>query len=218
MNENPHIHDLSPIVFSELFEVSIIGTAQDWEDFSYKYPHVFTPGPFTVSPTNQEGEIFTHFQFLSIEYWNIYCYTNIRGEENAIRSDLLLETYNNIALNKKNDKATIRSLIINENKIKNKIKNEIKDEGDFINMEYGKQMLIDEYALDKYSHFTEYIFCSTLYSFFEDILTKFVFELSGNKCFKDNIRSKDQMHGNEKYMSSIKINLKQPNESKYKNR
>ena len=42
MNENPHIHDLSPIVFSELFEVSIIGTAQDWEDFSYKYPHVFT--------------------------------------------------------------------------------------------------------------------------------------------------------------------------------
>ena len=85
-------------------------------------------------------------------------------------------------------------------------------------MEYGKQMFIDEYALDKFSHFTEYIFCSTLYSFFEDILTKFVFELSGNKCFKDNIRSKNQMHGNEKYMSSIKINLKQPNESKYKNR
>ena len=175
------MNEYKPIILDNLFEIVTVGNEKEWDAFFRQYPHIFAPGPWRVFPTDEREDIFNHYQFLSIEYWNIYCSSKINDDSNKNRIKDLLDKYREIWEYKetKKDKQFLSPRVSKE---------KIRDMEDFHDIEYGASIVLEDSLSAIESHFSETIFCSILFSFFEDILTKFIFELSGNKCFENNLK------------------------------
>jgi len=204
-----------PILYDELFKLIAFDNEDEWRKFSSDYEHIFTPGFHSDLPDTEIYELFNHYQFLSIEYWNIYCSSLISSESNKIRSDELLEKYHEIWQGKKtNNKPNIFIPEVDKSKIK-KI-------DDFTEVHYGIEEFLDPPLSITGPHFSETVFCTILYSFFEDILTTFVFEISGNKCFFNNIKYKRHYFYNTVrhkclYKDYMHHSIKKPQRKEYKN-
>ena len=204
-----------PILYDELFKLITLGDDEEWEKFSSEYKHVFTPGFFSQLPDTEIYDLFNHYQFLSIEYWNIYSSSLINSENNKIRSNQLLKKYREIWEGKAHNKNSTVTPGINERKIK-----EIDDFEFAIN--YPVEEILDPSLSAAGPYFSEIVFCSILYSFFEEILTTFVFNVSGSKCFFNNIKYKDHYfyktnRYTDLYKDYMKHSIKEPKRKDYKN-
>ena len=175
------MNEYKPVILEDLINLTITENNKPWEDFFVQYPHVFAPGPWKINPGDDIGDLFLHYQFLSIEYWNIYCFSKIRERSNTTRlaevRNKLYELFENNSSKKKKS-----SIFPGLNK---KLIDEIEDMDDLYGVDYELDRLIGEHSLPQLNHFTEYVFNSLLFGLFEEILTDFIFHVSGNKCFKN---------------------------------
>ena len=198
-------HDMNeykPIILEDLINLTITEEEKLWDDFFVQYPHVFSPGPWVITPGDEIGDLFLNYQFLSIEYWNVYCFSKIRERSNTTRltevRNKLYELFENNSSKKKKS-----SIFPGLNK---KIINEIEDMDDLHSADYALDQLIGEHSLRQLNHFTEYVFSSILYGFFEEILTDFIFHVSGNKCFRNRDKYPGPNSFNDEYKNYYKEN------------